>query len=84
MKNEKKMTCPRCGGSGEIELPLDLLEIFSKISKSGKATARALHADLTGITCSAVNNKLERLRKAGFVTRQRDGRAWYYKIDERK
>lgn len=79
------ITCHHCEGSGRIELPDSLLNVLFTFRGLSGVTRNAgdVHAMLsryesTGIR--SVNNRLERLRKAGFLTRARHGKFWRYSL----
>lgn len=75
-----RIPCHHCAGSGEVELSPHLLAVLIQVRKSGEATASDLHASLaTPILVTAFNNRLEQLRKLGFLVRdRRDGKTWVY------
>lgn len=80
---QKNMICPQCKGEGEIPLSEVLQCTLGAIDAlGGSATAPQLYevAGWGGVGVSALNNRLEDLRKAGFVDRKRThgGKGWTY------
>lgn len=61
-----------------MELQEPLLETLKLIPKTGATTAHKLAARIHGVSSNAQNNRLERLRKLGFLTRHREGKFWMY------
>lgn len=76
-------TCPSCKGTGKIILSIGLQNTLA-LFKTAKQrfTAQELYdADPTATqTSNAINNRLERLRKDGFLKREKLGRLWTYKL----
>jgi len=75
---KQMMICPTCNGHGESPLPEHLAETFALIPKRGSTCAEALHEQLPGASPNAQNNRLEKLRALGLVSRVRDGKRWKY------
>ncbi len=76
------MKCPKCkrdGASEDRVLPGELWRTLRMVNRYPGRSASIL-ADVFGneVGYTAVNNRLERLRKLGLVRRERDGRAWMY------
>jgi len=70
--------CPSCSGSGRSPLPEHLAETFALIPRRGSTCAEKLHDQLPGASPNAQNNRLEKLRALGLVSRVRDGKRWKY------
>lgn len=69
--------CPECAGSGTVKLPELLAETLASLGKR-KFTAAEISGDFPTITVNAINNRLESLRRLGFVQRERRGKFWLY------
>jgi len=80
MKQQRpKVTCPECGGYGEVDMPEPYWQVLGILRAGGGRTAGELAEKIgNGIRVTAVNNRLEWLRAAGFVRREREGRNWRY------
>lgn len=76
--------CTHCDGKGFIDIPFELKVALIYVKSNKNATARGLYSTSVGetITRSAANNRLERLRRAGLVTRQLNGREYVYFVKE--
>ncbi len=72
------MTCDKCNGSGRIALSEHLQETLSLVQRGSNLCADDLHEILPNITRNAQNNRLERLRGLGLLTRTRHGKFWRY------
>lgn len=71
--------CPGCEGSGKVELHEHLRETLDWIPSRGATSAYELLNEHPHVgQPSAFNNRLERLRGLGLVTRQRHGKTWLY------
>jgi len=68
--------CPKCNGSGRVFLPCLLNAVRQRLR--GGRTAPELLDQFPGVGVTALNNRLEKLRALGLVTRKREGRAWRY------
>jgi hypothetical protein len=81
-----KICCPKCNGSGHVDLYPDLLETLKLVRTLKLPTASAIKPRLTNqqMSVTAVNNRLEDLRKLGLVDRTRQGRQWVYKPTTKK
>lgn len=75
---KREIACDKCGGRGIVELSDSLDETLSLVPKRGTISAHELAAKIPGITANAQNNRLEKLRALGFVTRTRAGKFWRY------
>lgn len=72
-----EMECQACGGSGKQSLSDELFSTFQAIGHG--ATAETILKKLTDeVGTTAINNRLERLRAAGFLTRTKIGKFWRY------
>lgn len=76
------IACPRCCGTGRTELPRVLLEVLVCCFRQGALgqaswCAQEVAARLA-IEPTAANNRLELLRKLGFLSRTKHGRTWRY------
>lgn len=71
--------CPTCQGTGKVELEGALRETLARFtSKSLRLSANDLHEPSSGITKNAMNNRVEKLRRMGLLSRTRAGRVWIY------
>lgn len=84
MSKPPVMPCRKCGGSGVTPIP-DWLTITLKAMPKGAGSVTALQLAATlesiggGVVgATAVNNRLEKLRSIGLVTRKRNGKFWNY------
>ena len=71
--------CPHCAGLGKVPISGSLAETLEAVRSQRGITAIQVHAklgDQIGIT--AVNNRLEDLRRIGLLIRQRVGHQWMY------
>lgn len=83
--------CPRCDGSGRVVLNGLLATTLALVSfqSEGVTVSEAWQRNLTAwpsskIKITAMNNRLEELRKLGLVDRVRDERAWRYFVVKSK
>ena len=78
------MKCPKCKRDGADPgrvLPGELRRTLRFVKLNPATSAPYLAREFTGEAgYTAVNNRLERLRKLGLVLRERDGRAWRYYV----
>lgn len=78
--------CPKCSGTGRLRLQTEfpqLDEIMDLLHAHGPLTApEILPLVKRKVRPSAINNRLENLRRSGFVTREKDGRQWRYSIKQ--
>lgn len=63
--------CPKCEGSGSVDMGLELFTTLQHLKVLGKANAIQLATELE-LPPMAVNNRLEALRSLGFVGREQD------------
>ena len=72
--------CPKCKGSGKIPIGSGLLDTLNILKAKGPKSAPDIHMILDDdfITITAINQRLEDLRKLGLVCRVRQGRAFIY------
>ena len=79
-----KIACTRCGGTGIVNLPPEYVTTL-KVLGAGAKTATDLYRCMSDcVSPSAANNRLEWLRRHGFVTRERiNGKQWAYRLVER-
>lgn len=68
--------CEVCGGTGKRPLHESLRQTLSALPKKGFVVAQDLK--FSGVGTNGVNNRLERLREFGFVTREKFGKYWRY------
>ena len=74
-----KICCPKCDGSGEIALFPELAEVYNCLRKAGAQSAPQLLKRIKAkVHPTAMNQRLERLRRLGLVERTRMGREWQY------
>lgn len=71
-----KVTCDKCGGSGDMSLPEPLQQTFDAVRKN--TTTEDLHKRFPNISRTAQNNRMEALRKMGLLIRERAGKWWLY------
>lgn len=69
--------CPECKGTGSTKLPELLTATLSALGKKAY-TAHELNDWFPTVTPNAINNRLESLRRLGFVQRERRGKFWLY------
>lgn len=76
------ITCRCCNGKGIEPLPQGLWDTLRLLKKRGPSTAGNLLPTLRsdGIQASAVNNRLEALRKLDYVERKKRSREWVYYV----
>ena len=74
--------CPKCNGTGQFPIGSGLLDTLNILKAKGPRTATHVHAILDDrfITVTAINQRLEDLRKLGLVLRTRKGRQFVYYI----
>ncbi len=73
--------CRACHGTGRVDLPPSLQQALDFVRLEGSCTARELHLVMPDTTQTAANNRLEKLRELGWVTRTRAlGRGWVYTL----
>lgn len=71
------IACQKCEGTGQVAMSDELLATLQAVGRHSsvedviKKVGWKHHP-------TAINNRLEFLRDAGFVTRTREGRAWIY------
>lgn len=70
--------CETCGGSGRQPLSPSMRETLGAIPKRGTVVAEDLLSKIKGVQQTAINNRLEGLRRYGFVKRERFGKFWRY------
>lgn len=76
--------CSRCAGCGFVEIPEVYGQAVNFLREYGPSTAADMHAAIgkrqkVGLT--AINNRLEWLRKARLISRQRrDGKTFEYSV----
>lgn len=74
-----RIICPTCHSSGTILLGDAHFETLQKFKHQKQWTAPGLHKVATdGVTVGAINNRMEDLRKLGFLGRTRSGKVWIY------
>jgi len=69
--------CQSCKGTGLAEMADSLAETLGRF-KAKPLSAHDLYDPDAGVTINAMNNRLEKLRVAGFLSRNRIGRHWFY------
>jgi len=84
MKPRPKIKCRKCNGKGRVELDPILFGTLHVLTEFKSATAQHFFDELkeANISITAYNKRLERLRKAGLVKRQRDKKTWYIHLYE--
>lgn len=85
-KTVPKIQCPTCHGNRVIELKGELRAAYEIIAGKRKGLTSSETHKLLNIKIgkSAVNNRLEDLRKIGLAERTREGRSWRYKAVKQK
>lgn len=74
--------CHHCKGCGKLPLSVDMLLTLDAVKFLTPATAgEVATAVLWSGHVSAINNRLEDLRRSGLLSRQRDGRRWMYRYN---
>jgi len=71
-----RIQCDKCQGAGKIQLPADLQSTLAAI-RSGLRTTKEIYRrdpNRKFFGQTAVNNRLERLRALGLITRVRLGK----------
>ena len=78
-----RVACSACDGTGATTLVPSLFRVLKMLHKRGPSTATDL-VRIEAIAHTAMNNRLEKLRLLGLVTRNRvDGRSWEYSLARR-
>ena len=75
-----RMTCDKCGGTGDIPLPDVLQETYEAV-RSGLHTTEEIYRAAEGrkfFGKTAVNQRLDRLFDLGLISRQRRGKIFYF------
>ena len=70
--------CGACGGCGFVPLPPTLQATLDILRNGGGATVPLLARALR-VRPTAMNERVERLRRLGFVARERAVRGWLYR-----
>ena len=77
----RRLTCPRCRGTGKLPLKPYLARTMAAVPRTDTITAAALLRRLgDAVTVNAIVNRLEKLRALRLVRRRRRqrGDAWLY------
>jgi hypothetical protein len=77
-----KVPCPKCG-IGWTFMGDELFDTLTTVGKLREATPHQVKAKLDptdSFHATAFNNRLEDLRKLGFVAREKRGRNWVYSV----
>lgn len=82
---QQNTICPECDGSGKVPLTEVLTATLGAVSAlGGSATAPQLFEidDWGGVSVTALNNRLEDLRRFGFLDRKhtKGGKGWTYTL----
>lgn len=73
------VTCPKCNGSGKVDLDGVLAATLEIVRLSKGADVFQVHSAVPDkVSVTAINNRLEDLRRLGLVFRNRVGRRWIY------
>lgn len=76
---EPSVKCPTCGGSGRTTLSDTMLKTFRVVKQLRKASAPDVLGKMPDeVSVSAINNRLEDLRKLGLIKRKRVGKLYEY------
>lgn len=78
------MPCPTCQTEGYIALSDGLEFTLNEVVSTPWVSASELLDRHTGISVTAINNRLEHLRELGFLIRQRRGKSWIYRATLKK
>lgn len=77
--SKETIACSHCAGTGRMELPDVLASALTAVDGCGKADWSAAEmAYYLAIKPTAANNRLELLRKLGFLSRTKYGKTWRY------
>ncbi len=81
--NQPEVPCAACGGTGKVLLSGVPLEVFLDVQQHGQVCARDVWGRMKkpGFGVTAVNNRLEQLRRIGALNRERLGRINLYSIN---
>ena len=74
----EKALCPKCKGAGQIPLSDVLLATLIELRRTPGFTASEFIDRFPGVGVTAINNRLEDLRGAGYARRERNGHTWRY------
>jgi hypothetical protein len=76
MKRTPVINCPKCHGTGLIDLPETLHATLSFVRKHPGCVA----AQISDLERTTACTRLQQLFKLGFVSRVRQGKSWHYSI----
>lgn len=82
-----QITCHKCEGKGEQPLDDVLWNTLQLLSKLKRVSAPEMYdksPDKSFIVPSAINQRLEDLRRLDLVDREREGKVWKYFVKEQK
>ena len=83
MTTPAKMTCAHCKGTGLVDIGADYQATLDLLTDRGPLTAEAIHRIVgkrDGVGVSAINNRLEWLRREGRVIRRKHSRQFIYQV----
>ncbi len=82
MVKRPMIVCECCKGAGEVPLSDILNDTLYLVRVFGPITAETvmIHSRETKTGITAFNGRLEKLRRLELVTREKDGREWFYSI----
>lgn len=72
------VTCMKCQGEGFVAMSDELEDTLKAVYVCPGITAPEMLDQFAGVGTTALNNRLEYLRRLGFVRREARGRAWRY------
>lgn len=72
------IACHFCEGKGRLPLSLHLSLVLNRIPRRGSITALQLLEHFDGVEHRAMCNRLADLFNLNLVTRERDGKQWFY------
>lgn len=76
-----RICCPQCLGSGRVPLGWRHLAVVRLLQHRRELCAADIHRQLRErVIIPAINNRLERLRRLGFLARRRVGKLWLYRL----
>lgn len=76
-----EVPCPACEGSGRVPLDGRSQAVYDLIAKGRRRWTAADVLTALGhddVHVTAINNRLEKMRTAGLLSRERKGRRMYY------
>lgn len=80
--NQPIIECNACGGTGKVKLSGISLEVFRDVQQHGNVCAQDVFGRMQKPDCgvTAINNRLELLRRLGLLSRDRVGKNYLYSL----